>query len=105
MAGSIRADFPPNPKAESLIRGHVHQIPSKASYLARWYPATDLEPYISSALYLAAYSYDGRCNFRRWWNIKVRGQLSGVRRKATRKIKTVNIGDHTELIDEIYSLG
>jgi hypothetical protein len=72
--------------ATELIAEYANKIPSLASWHGRYYLHDDVEPFIAHALYLAAFTYEpGPGTFYSWWQHKIRGQVSQLRRKVERQ--------------------
>ena len=71
-----------NPDACALISSHLAAAQRQVDYFQHRYPHEDLEPFIMQALYLAAFTFNGRGTFYYWFRSKILGQTSRFRRAA-----------------------
>jgi hypothetical protein len=72
--------------APILIMRWIDAVQRRAHYLRRKFPSEDVEGRVMYALYKCAYSYrPDRGNFMTWLNIKIAGELCGLRRKQVRE--------------------
>lgn len=71
-----------NPGACGLISSYMAAAQRQVDHLQHCYPHEDVEPSIMQALYLAAFTFDGRGSFYFWFRHKIFGQTSRFRRQA-----------------------
>jgi hypothetical protein len=65
-----------------LISSYMAAAYRQVDHLQHRYPHEDVEPAVMQALYLAAFTFDGRGSFYFWFRHKLFGQTSRFRRAA-----------------------
>ena len=76
------AEVDDNSNVCSLISNYMGAAQRQVRYFHKRYPHEDVEPTIMQALYLAAFTFDGRGSFYYWFRYKIFGQTSRFRLAA-----------------------